>query len=185
MSESRIDPEPGAVATPRAIPLVVKPVLIQIRAYIGTSYGGYEMTYYRVDLVCRSEAAWRAGPRGMKAATTRALPLHSGSMLASTLPLLRYLRTGHLTNRSYRLAGHADEHTGAGLGCSMASGWSRIGRDWPCELRPRARLSRPSRLDLLADACRTRAVRPVSRIDPARRLRKSRSPNRRQEALDP
>ena len=61
MSESNIDLEPVADAAPRPIPLVVKPVFVGIRAYTGTSYGGYAMTYYRVDLVCRSEDGhWQA-----------------------------------------------------------------------------------------------------------------------------
>ena len=52
MSECELDPEPVTEAAPRPIPLVVMPVFVGIRAYIGTSYGGYAMTYYRVDLVC-------------------------------------------------------------------------------------------------------------------------------------
>jgi len=67
MPESTPTPDPAAealaeaTAVPASIPLVVKPVFVGIRAYIGTSYGGYDMTYYRVDLVCRSDdGQWQA-----------------------------------------------------------------------------------------------------------------------------
>ena len=61
MSPSDVDSDSAAAAAPSPISLVVTPVFVAIRAYNGTSYGGYPITYYRVDLVCRSEdGQWQA-----------------------------------------------------------------------------------------------------------------------------